>query len=79
MTHKTKEFTVILATFLGENGRYEESLSLWLKALSYNTEDFDIIFNTAAALRQVGRNREAEDYYIKSARLSPQVSQENVL
>ena len=44
-----------------------------MRAATLAPEDFELVFNAANALRQAGRDLEAEDYYRKAARVSPQV------
>ena len=65
---------MLTALFLGEHGRHGEALPLWYKALALSPDDFDVVFNLASALRQMGRNTEAVSAYEKAASLAPQVS-----
>ena len=60
--------------YLGEVGRYAEAADNYVKATQFTPEDFELIFNTANALRQANRNEEAETYYKKAAKLRPDVS-----
>ena len=60
--------------YLGEVGRYTEAADNYVRATQFTPEDFELIFNTANALRQANRNDEAEKFYKKAAKLRPNVS-----
>ncbi len=60
--------------YLGELGRHQEAAENYVKASQITPEDFELIFNTANALRQANRNEDAEAHYKKAARLRPNVS-----
>ena len=62
------------AQFLGDLGRYKESADNYVRAAMLSSEDFELAFNAANALRQAGQHPEAEEFYKRAARISPQVS-----
>ncbi len=65
---------IFTGQYLGELGRHQEAAENYVKASQITPEDFELIFNTANALRQANRNEDAENHYKKAARLRPNVS-----
>lgn len=68
--------SIFAAIFLTELSRHTDALTQWLKAESIAPKDFDTVFNTASAYRQMGKNDAAEKYYLKSTKLQPTVRTE---
>ncbi len=65
---------LLAGQYLGEIGRHTEAADNYVKAARLAPEDFELVFNTANALRQANRNDDAETFYKKAAKLRPNVS-----
>jgi tetratricopeptide (TPR) repeat protein len=60
------------ATELTTNGRYDESIAEWRKALEIDAEDERVRVNLGSALDHAGRFAEAEEQYRKAIEIAPE-------
>ncbi|GFT12995.1 TPR_REGION domain-containing protein, partial [Nephila pilipes] len=49
-----------------------EAAEVYLRAAELAPDEYEIVFNAANALRQAGRNEDAEHYYQIAVKLRPQ-------
>lgn len=66
-------FYLISGQFLSELERHTEAASQYLRAIELAPDQYDLVLSGATALRQAGRNQQAEALYRKAVALRPQV------
>lgn len=64
---------------LAEQGRFEQALGLYQKALALNPEDSSIYFNLGGLFRELGQIEKAADSYEKALSLHPDDAEGNIL
>lgn len=64
----------VAAQFLGEVGRLQEAAEMYESIIDKESENFELVFNTANILRQVNRNQDAEQLFYKATLIRPMVN-----